>query len=378
MIELFFPFDSVEDKNGLQDREYHSNDFRVYFGQFLGNGVYPNPSNGLKIDTHNKMYVKVNTGSAFINGAGYVLSEDNTDEKMLIEIGEAHMSHNRKDIICVQLNETTRDIKIVYKMGKASTNPQVPNIERNADIYELQLAEIFVKSGIKAITQAEIMDTRLDNTVCGLVTGVIESVDTTELFNQYDAFLKRKLIEWEATQVSQTNEFNTQMLNQQIQFDEQHNTQQNDFNDQMSNQQAQFEEQHTAQENEHTLHNTEFNEQMQSQKAQFVTQHTEIDDWYNDIKLNITRFKTFDFDNISELKGAVRLTEFKGNNIILESITNGVTSKKLATRNTTFLSDGNVEVDYIVFGEDGDTPLIQTKIRVEYLSNGDVLEEVMR
>lgn len=40
--ELSFPFVSVLDENGQDDRLYYSEDFTRYFANFISNGVYPN------------------------------------------------------------------------------------------------------------------------------------------------------------------------------------------------------------------------------------------------------------------------------------------------------------------------------------------------
>ncbi len=135
------------------------------------------------------MILSVNLGSAFINGTCYSVIED----KLNITVSDAHISYNTKDIVVVSLNETDRTVNILYKEGVASANPQAPTITRNADIYELKLCEITVKSGVNRITQADILDTRLDNIVCGFVTGLVETMDTTELFNQYETYLHQKI-----------------------------------------------------------------------------------------------------------------------------------------------------------------------------------------
>jgi len=114
--EKSFPFDAVENELGLDDRLYFSEDFADYFAQFVGNGVYPNPSTGLKVQSlNNNMVVTVNIGSAFINGRGYI-----NKENMAVAITPSHMSYNRKDMIVVQLDLTAREIN--GPMSRFSTN----------------------------------------------------------------------------------------------------------------------------------------------------------------------------------------------------------------------------------------------------------------
>lgn len=49
------------------------------------------------------------------------------------------------------------------------------------------LAEVAVAAGAVELSAEDITDKRPDNTVCGFVTGVVEQIDTTGLFSQYDA-----------------------------------------------------------------------------------------------------------------------------------------------------------------------------------------------
>ncbi|HBF65776.1 MAG TPA: hypothetical protein DDW34_08570, partial [Clostridium sp.] len=78
MKEFSFPFDAIEDEQtGEFDRTYSAKDFATYFKQFISNGVYPNPSNGLEVEAlTSNMVVTLHSGSGFINGYTYVLPED--------------------------------------------------------------------------------------------------------------------------------------------------------------------------------------------------------------------------------------------------------------------------------------------------------------
>ena len=74
---LFFPYNSVEDEFGNPDRLYDSADFADYFRQFIGNGIYPNPSNGLKVESlKSSKVLTVRMGSSFIEGRFYLQKKD--------------------------------------------------------------------------------------------------------------------------------------------------------------------------------------------------------------------------------------------------------------------------------------------------------------
>src|SRR5699024_6806124 len=65
------------------------------------------------------------------------------------------------------------------------------DLQRDADIYEIALADINIGNGIASISQADIIDLRLDNELCGIVHGVVEQVDTTTLFEQYQSWYEQ-------------------------------------------------------------------------------------------------------------------------------------------------------------------------------------------
>ena len=180
MAEKSFPFDAVEIE-GIPDRVFYAEDFARYFKQFIKNGVYPNPSTTLQVQTlYNNMIVAVSPGAAFIDGYTYVNTED-----LDILINTANASYNRKDIIVVQLDLVDRQIAIKYRPGVAGPSPLAPSLTRTSDVYELQLAEILVRNGTQQILTTDITDTRLNAEKCGIVAGLIQQIDTTTIFNSY-------------------------------------------------------------------------------------------------------------------------------------------------------------------------------------------------
>ena len=183
-FEKSFPFDAVEGVDGTPDRIFYAEDFANYFKQFIGNGIYPNPSTNLQVQSiNNNMVLTVQSGSAFINGYGYI-----NNEPLEVMISTANSAYARIDIIVLQLSYIDREIKVVYKEGVPKSNPIKPELVRNDDVYELQLAVINVKSGATSISQADITDTRLDSKVCGVVVAVVDNVDTDVYKRQYQGW----------------------------------------------------------------------------------------------------------------------------------------------------------------------------------------------
>lgn len=167
------------------DRRYKSEDFAKFFGSFIGNGVFPNPASNLQVRADsNDMTVTIGPGKAWIHGYMY----DNTSD-LKLTLGYPDGSQARIDLIVLRWDLPNREIKAYAKKGEFAEVPVAPTVTRNEDIYELALAEVYVDRNVMSIQTSDITDLRLDTSKCGLVTGLIEQVDTSELFAQIQAVI---------------------------------------------------------------------------------------------------------------------------------------------------------------------------------------------
>lgn len=77
---------------------------------------------------------------------------------------------------------------LAVKQGVPQNTPTPPPLERNTEGWKLALADVLVGASAVEISQADITDTRLNKELCGIIHGVIDQVDTTNIFNQYQDF----------------------------------------------------------------------------------------------------------------------------------------------------------------------------------------------
>ena len=181
-------FNAQMDASGEYDREYLAEDFASYFSKFISNGVFPNPSTGLQViaaDTPN-MTVTLSVGYGYINGYKY----ENTTP-LTFSIGVADGVLNRKDAIFIRYSKLGRAIKAYKIAGTPGASAVAPSVVRTEDYYDLCVAIISVNAGITVIPQSLIEDTRLNTSLCGIVTGLVEQVDTTTLYNQIQSDLSQ-------------------------------------------------------------------------------------------------------------------------------------------------------------------------------------------
>ena len=198
MAEMGLFFESV---NG--DRRYKVVELVAYLRPFFSDGVFPNPSTGLQVmETAEKdMFVTVKVGDAWINGRMY----RNLDDKR-IRLDPSDSATTRIDRIVVGCNYKDRVITSYVKKGTPASSASAPELTRNDTLYEISLAEITIAPGAVGITQSAIKDTRLDQSKCGIVTALVDTVDTQTLYNQLETwrqeFMKEKdtqMASWIAT-----------------------------------------------------------------------------------------------------------------------------------------------------------------------------------
>lgn len=170
-------FDSV---NG--DRKYLTSFIAEYFASFIGNGVFPTPSTVCQVISNGNMTVSVSAGKAWINGYYY-----NNSGVLPINIDVADGVLKRIDRIVLQYNNINRTITAKVKKGTFASTPVAPSLQRDADIYELGLADVLVTNGAISILQSAITDLRGNSNYCGIVAGTVSQIDGTNLFAQFTA-----------------------------------------------------------------------------------------------------------------------------------------------------------------------------------------------
>lgn len=185
-IKSYF-FNAVE-SGGVYDRVYNAEDFTSYLGSLVKNGVLADPSTSLQVMADTGMTLKVKPGECWIQGHKMVLDAD-----YIINLPAASSTLPRRDAIVLRLDMTNRLMTISVKKGTASSLPVVPVPTRESDVWELFVAFVDVNANTSNITQANITDLRSDNDYCGWVTGLIDQVDTSTLFNQYETAYNQAL-----------------------------------------------------------------------------------------------------------------------------------------------------------------------------------------
>lgn len=180
-------FDSVSG-----DRTYDAEQMSSYFDGLISDGVYENIGDRFVVSSaNNGMNINVGSGRAIIqshwvkNDATAVLTLDPSDVQL-----------NRVDAVVLRLDMSAREIDLAIKKGTAVTGtPTIPAITRTDTVYELYLASVYVAKG--ATQPTTITDLR-PSSYCGWVTGIIQQVDTSDLFTQWQTAYQQQFAAFDA------------------------------------------------------------------------------------------------------------------------------------------------------------------------------------
>lgn len=205
-------FDSIN-----RDRLYKAQDYANYFNKFITNGVFPNPATNLQVIANNNMTVTLKKGAAWINGYMYENTED-----LILNVSTSDGIQNRIDRLVIRLDTAGRAITAKIKKGTLETSPTAPALQRDADGYELGIADIYVGKGVAMITQANITDLRMNTNISGWVNSLIQA-DTNAIFNQYVAWYNEK-----------TGQYQSDMTAMKTQFENDFNSWYNNIKSQLS------------------------------------------------------------------------------------------------------------------------------------------------
>lgn len=173
MAETFGFFDAEELVDGTFDREYVAEQWANYFKLFIGNGVFVSPMNQLKVVAASGLGVQISPGYAWINGYWY-----RVEGNVALEIPPNVTATKQKHGVFIRWDSVNREIKAIVGENRTTVN-------RISPYYELKIAEVTVPVSATAVTDANIKDTRPDSSVCGFVTGIVDVIDSSDLFLQY-------------------------------------------------------------------------------------------------------------------------------------------------------------------------------------------------
>ena len=178
-------FFNAVNSGGTYDRVYDAQDFTNYLDKIVGDGVFPNPTTNLQVRANSGLNIYVGSGQGWIKGHKMELTAD-----MALTLDTAEAVIDRVDRVIFYVDWTVREMGIEILKG---TSSGAEALTRNDSRWELCLAEITVPRQATSITDENIRDTRGNSELCGWVQGLIQQIDTTDLFVQFETRLNEQL-----------------------------------------------------------------------------------------------------------------------------------------------------------------------------------------
>ena len=167
--------------------EYEAKDAETYLcsrtsGVFASTGHFDASITGAR-------EVTISSGLAWIKNADFKGKSVLNDADVPISIPIADGVLDRVDRIVLQFSKTANATSIVLKSGTPSAAAVAPAIVQTETVYELGLYTVSVPAGSTTILASHVTDTRMDETVCGLMRDGVTGIPTAELQAQVEALI---------------------------------------------------------------------------------------------------------------------------------------------------------------------------------------------
>ena len=166
------------------DRRYNAEQLSKIFTGLISDGVYESVGDKLAVQPHSGMTIKIATGRGWFGGHWV-----NNSSEYYLDVEPADVTLNRFAAVVIKVDESeaVRNVMPYIKYGEFASSPSVPAVERTETVKEYCLGYVYIPAGTTEIMAYHIGDSRGDRAVCGWVTGLVDQVDTTTLYTQWEA-----------------------------------------------------------------------------------------------------------------------------------------------------------------------------------------------
>ena len=178
-------FDAVDN-----DRRYSADEMNMPYKRVLANGIFATPAGTPSTDLQvisagSGMDIIVKAGNGIIGDKWY---ESAADIRITVPNNTDVVTRVDSVIAQVDTRSSGRVGNVVYRTGGTSA----PDLDTTAGVYEYRLANITVAPNATEITDSVINDRR-GSSECPWITSLIQQVDTSTLYNQWNDAYNRYL-----------------------------------------------------------------------------------------------------------------------------------------------------------------------------------------
>ena len=205
---------------GTDKRTYYNSDMSRLVSLLINDGIFQNYGKYFLCVPGTGLQVIVKTGKCWFNER-WVLN----DSDLQIDLDNAPIiaGYSRIDVIAIKIDDTNsvRLGTIEYIAGTAGTRPTEPELVDTDLVHYHKLCAVTVTTNQTTITASNIKN-YIGTTTAPFITGILETIDITELLTQWQSLFndwkyaeETSFVNWRETQ---EEGFETWETNQQTQF----------------------------------------------------------------------------------------------------------------------------------------------------------------
>lgn len=170
----------------LNDTDYTAEDVRLYHAGRTS-GIFNVTGEDLTVSWVSGMNVSVTKGLAYlltdVNGFGGITYLNSESVTLTVDTAS---SNTRYDYIAVRYTKSKNTCELVYVRGDVS---MPKSCIRTSNIYEIIVAIVQVPGNAASLSAACIIDTRLNETFCGIVRDGTDKVPTQAMYDRFEKFI---------------------------------------------------------------------------------------------------------------------------------------------------------------------------------------------
>lgn len=143
------------------------------------------------------MRVTVSTGVAWLRAYefGGQVAANREPETLDLEVSDP--AFRRIDRVVIRFDKLLLSTMLAIKVGEPAVNPVAPPLTRDASAYELGICDITVNAGVLEITGSSLIDTRLNENLCGIMRDDVTRIPTQTLYDAWWAWFRELQIDAE-------------------------------------------------------------------------------------------------------------------------------------------------------------------------------------
>lgn len=164
------------------DQEYNAEDFSKIFDGLITDGVFDSIGEAMAVVPGEGFGVIVKTGKAWFNHTWNINST-----YQLLRLSAADPVRPRYDAVVLEVDarEESRKNSLKIIKGTPAVNPVYPTLTNEGDLHQYPLAYVRVNAGATSVVESNIVP-MVGQSPCPFVSGILKSVDITDLFVQWN------------------------------------------------------------------------------------------------------------------------------------------------------------------------------------------------